>query len=175
VPIQRITAKGIVVSPIIFTTGLTIIQQGHRRRLRAHGSASPKILLPAKHVPLRLYALPVSNPQPHLRDGVSPFFPPPPSQKFPTNSLTLQILETLKLETKLKQYEGDTKAQGKDGAKLEQAGGAAEIGNLKKKLEQKDRDLENLKKQAEGLNREYRELSDKYAATQPSGGPKKDR
>jgi B-cell receptor-associated protein 31 len=46
---------------------------------------------------------------------------------------------------------------------------------LKKKLEQKDRDLENLKKQAEGLNKEYRELSDKYAATQPSGGPKKDR
>jgi B-cell receptor-associated protein 31 len=89
--------------------------------------------------------------------------------------LLFQILETLKLETKLKQYEGDAKAQGKDGAKLNEAGGASEIGNLKKKLEQKDRDLENLKKQAEGLNKEYRELSDKYAATQPSGGPKKDR
>ena len=86
-----------------------------------------------------------------------------------------QILETLKLETKLKQYEGDAKAQGKDGAKIDQAGGASEIGNLRKKLEQKDRDLENLKKQAEGLNKEYRELSDKYAATQPSGGSKKDK
>jgi B-cell receptor-associated protein 31 len=106
---------------------------------------------------------------------------PPSSSAYPPFSipkLTLplfQILETLKLETKLKQYEGDAKAQGKDGAKLGDAGGASEIGNLKKKLEQKDRDLENLKKQAEGLNREYRELSDKYAATQPSGGPKKDR
>jgi B-cell receptor-associated protein 31 len=99
----------------------------------------------------------------------------PCSILFSTNPPTLQILETLKLETKLKQYEGDAKAQGKDGAKLEQAGAGAEIGNLKKQLEQKERDLENLKKQAEGLNKEYLELSDKYAATQPSSGPKKDR
>lgn len=91
------------------------------------------------------------------------------------NRTYTMILETLKLETKLKQYEGDAKASGQDGAKLEQAGKGAEIGNLKKKLEQKDRDLENLKKQAEQLNKEYRELSDKYAATQPDNTPKKDR
>jgi B-cell receptor-associated protein 31 len=92
-----------------------------------------------------------------------------------TNNPPTQILETLKLETKLKQYEGDAKASGQDGAKLEQAGKGAEIGNLRKKLEQKDRDLENLKMQADQLNKEYRELSDKYAATQPDKTPKKDR
>lgn len=88
-----------------------------------------------------------------------------------------QILETLKLEAKIKRYEGDAKASGKDGAKLEQAGGGNEIGNLKKQLAQKDRDLENLRKQAEGLNREYRDLADKYAATNPNSDstPKKDR
>lgn len=59
--------------------------------------------------------------------------------------------------------------------KLEQAGGANEIGNLKKKLAQKERDLDNLKKQSEGLSREYRELADKYAATQSDPTPKKDR
>jgi len=91
------------------------------------------------------------------------------------NRTYMMILENLKLETKLKQYEGDAKASGQDGAKLEQAGKGAEIGNLRKKLEQKDRDLENLKKQADQLNKEYRELSDKYAATQPDKTPKKDR
>lgn len=77
-----------------------------------------------------------------------------------------QILETLKLQTKLKQYEGDAKATGKLGAQIQEAGGANEIGNLKKKLAQTEQDLETLQKQSAGLTREYRELSDKYAATQ---------
>jgi len=92
------------------------------------------------------------------------------------NRTYMMILETLKLETKIKQYEGDAKASGKQGAKIEQAGGANEIGNLKKKLAQKEQDLEILKKQSQGLTREYRELSDKYAATQTiDPTPKKDR
>ena len=37
---------------------------------------------------------------------------------------------------------------------------------MKKKLAQREQDLDNLKKQSAGLTREYRELSDKYAATQ---------
>lgn len=85
-------------------------------------------------------------------------------------------METLKLETKLKQYEGDAKANGKEGEQIEAAGGANEIGNLKKKLAHAERDLENVKKQSAGLTREYRELSDKYAATQNADNtPKKDR
>lgn len=85
-------------------------------------------------------------------------------------------METLRLETKLKQYQGDAKAGGKDAQKLEEAGGINEIGNLKRKLAQKDQDLENLKKQCAGLTREYNELSDKYAATQSTETlPKKDR
>lgn len=85
-------------------------------------------------------------------------------------------METLRLETKLKQYQGDAKASGKDGQKLEEAGGINEIGNLKKKLAQKEQDLENLKKQSAGLTREYNELSDKYASTQSTETlPKKDR
>jgi len=90
------------------------------------------------------------------------------------NRTYMMILETLKLETKIKQYEGDSKATGKDAAKLDQAGGANEIGNLKKKLAQKDRDLDNLKQQSLALNKEYRDLSDKYAATQSSSTPRKD-
>lgn len=87
----------------------------------------------------------------------------------------LQILETLKLQTKLKQYEGDSKAQGQLGDKIHEAGGANEIGNLKKKLAQSEQDLDNLKKQSAGLTREYRELSDKYAATQKQDPmPRKD-
>jgi len=91
------------------------------------------------------------------------------------NRTYMMILETLKLETRLKKYEGDAKAQGKQGQQIEEAGGANEIGNLKKKLAQKERDLENLKKQSEQLNREYRDLADKYAATQTDATPKKDR
>jgi len=91
------------------------------------------------------------------------------------NRTYMMILETLRLETKLKQYEGDAKAN-KHADQIDQAseGKANEIGNLKKKLAQRERDLDNLKKQSEGLNREYRDLSDKYAATQSSSTPKKD-
>lgn len=47
---------------------LTSNQLRHARRLRPHGSASPQILLPTQHVPLRLHPLPLPHPQPHLRD-----------------------------------------------------------------------------------------------------------
>jgi len=92
------------------------------------------------------------------------------------NRTYMMILETLKLETKVKQYEGDAKATGADGDKINEAGKANEIGNLKKKLAQTERDLDNLKKQSEGLNREYRDLSDKYSKVAGSEvTPKKDR
>lgn len=79
------------------------------------------------------------------------------------------------METKVKKYEGDAKASGKNADKLEEAGGANEIGNLKRKLAKKEQDLETLKKQSEGLNREYRDLADKYAAVSGDNTPKKDK
>lgn len=92
------------------------------------------------------------------------------------NRTYMMILETLRLETKLKQYEDDAKASGKNADKVDQAGDANEIGNLKRLLKKKDQDLETLKKQSEGLSREYRELSDKYASTQVQDStPKKDK
>lgn len=85
-------------------------------------------------------------------------------------------METLKLETKLKEYQGDAKVSGKDSEKLDNAGKGPEIGNLKKKLAQKEKDLEAMTQQSKNLQREYRELADKYAATNPSDAtPKKDR
>jgi len=91
------------------------------------------------------------------------------------NRTYIMILDVLRLEEKVKKYEGNPKATGKESEKLANAGNAGEIGRLKKELAEKDRDLQNLKKQAEGLNREYGDLSDKYAATQPDGTPKKDK
>ena len=83
------------------------------------------------------------------------------------------ILDTLRLEEKVKRYEGDPKAYGKESEKLAQAGGAGEIASLKNKLAQKDRDIETLKKQSEGLGREYNKLGDQVSGQ--DGTPKKDR
>ena len=91
------------------------------------------------------------------------------------NRTYVMILDTLRLEEKVKRYEGDPKAKGKESDKLAQAGGAGEIASLKNKLAQKDRDLETLKKQTEGQHREYMNLSDQYGKQNPDSTPKKDR
>lgn len=85
------------------------------------------------------------------------------------------ILDVLRLEEKVKKYEGDPKASGKESEKLSNAGNAGEIGRLKKELAEKERDLETMKKQSEGLSREYNDLSDKYGAKNVDATPKKDR
>jgi cell division protein FtsB len=85
------------------------------------------------------------------------------------------ILDVLRLEEKVKKYEGDPSAGGKQGEKLENAGNMGEIAKLRKELAAKERDLETLKKQSEGLSREYGNLSDTYEATQKDGTPKKDK
>lgn len=85
------------------------------------------------------------------------------------------ILDVLRLEEKVKKYEGDPKASGKESEKLNNAGNAGEIGKLRKELAKKDQDIETLKKQSAGLTREYGDLSDKLEATQADGMPKKDR
>ena len=84
------------------------------------------------------------------------------------------ILDQLRLEEKVKRYEGDPKAKGKEAERLAQAGNAGEIGKLKNQLAQKDRDIETLKKQSEGLSREYGSLSDHISKQSHDLTPKKD-
>lgn len=89
------------------------------------------------------------------------------------NRTYIMILEVLRLEDRVKLLEGDKKAGGKDAARIAEAGSVGEIGRLKKELEAKDRDIETLKKQSEGLQREYHNLGDKL--TQEDSAPRKDR
>jgi B-cell receptor-associated protein 31 len=90
------------------------------------------------------------------------------------NRTYIMILEVLRLEEKVKQYEGTDKNT-KQAEKLAVAGEPGEIARLKRELARKDQDLENLKKQAAGLHREYDDLTEKYAKTQEDGTPKKDK
>jgi SMC interacting uncharacterized protein involved in chromosome segregation len=90
------------------------------------------------------------------------------------NRTYTMILETLRLEDRIKLLEGDKRAGGKDSARLAQAGDMGEIGRLKKELETKERDIETLKKQCEGLTREYHNLGDQVAGSKSEDGPKKD-
>jgi B-cell receptor-associated protein 31 len=90
------------------------------------------------------------------------------------NRTYMLVLDTLRLQDKLMKYEGDPAAQGKESEKLSAEGRAAEIGQLKRELAKKDKDLQGMKSQAEGLRREYDELSLKYNQLNPgSNGDKK--
>lgn len=88
------------------------------------------------------------------------------------NRTYIMILDVLRLEERLKQYEGTDK-NAKQSDKLSQAGGAGEIAGLKRQLAKKDQDIETLKKQAEGLHREYNELAEKVGNSDTL--PKKDK
>jgi len=90
------------------------------------------------------------------------------------NRTYMMILDVLRLEEKVKKYESDPAAKGKDSGKLANAGSAGEIGKLKKTIEEKDRDLATLKKQCEGLQREYNAMGDKYEKLSGEPTPKKD-
>ncbi|KAL2824158.1 B-cell receptor-associated protein 31-like-domain-containing protein [Aspergillus cavernicola] len=89
------------------------------------------------------------------------------------NRTYTMILETLRLEDRIKLIEGDKQAGGKDSARLAQAGDMGEIGSLKQELEAKERDIEALKKQCEGLTREYHQLGDQVAGNKSDGTPAK--
>jgi B-cell receptor-associated protein 31 len=84
------------------------------------------------------------------------------------------ILEVMRLEDRLRTYEGTNKNT-KESEKMAVAGKPGELAALKKKLEEKERDLETLKKQSTQLHKSYDELSDKYAATQMTGESNKGR
>jgi B-cell receptor-associated protein 31 len=89
------------------------------------------------------------------------------------NRTYIMILDVLRLEEKVKMYEGDSAAGGKEGKKLSAEGRADEIGQLKRELGKKDKALEAMKSQAEGLQREYDELSVRYNQQNPGDGTKK--
>lgn len=89
------------------------------------------------------------------------------------NRTYLMILDVLRLEEENKRLTGGDSKSAKGQSGLGQAGGIGEIGRLKKELAEKERDLETLKKQTQGLSNEYNRLGDSVSAQDST--PKKDR
>jgi len=89
------------------------------------------------------------------------------------NRTYVMILDVLRLEEENKKLKGDPKAGGKGAAGLDNAGQAGEIGKLKNEIAKRDRDIETLKKQSQGLSDEYNRLGDQVSGT--NNTPKKDR
>ena len=89
------------------------------------------------------------------------------------NRTYMLILDTLRLQAKLLKYEGDPKGSDKQAEKLSAEGRADEIGQLKRQVEKKDKELQAMKSQAQGLQKEYEDLSVKYNQLNPGNGNKK--
>jgi hypothetical protein len=89
------------------------------------------------------------------------------------NRTYIMIVEVLRLEELVKRYESTDKGT-RQNEKLAGAGAEGEIAGLREELERKDRDIETLKKQATGLQKEYHDLCEKYGATVKDETPKKD-
>ncbi|KAJ4990983.1 hypothetical protein SVAN01_03554 [Stagonosporopsis vannaccii] len=79
------------------------------------------------------------------------------------NRTYVMILDVLRLEEELKTYKGEG---GKKGSSLKDIGGAGEVGKLKNELAAKDRDMENLKKQVEQMQKEYNRMGDQVSGKQ---------
>lgn len=77
------------------------------------------------------------------------------------NRTYVMILDVLRLEEELKNYKGEN---GKKGSQLKDIGGAGEVGKLKNELAAKDRDMDNLKKQVEQMQKEYNRLGDQVSS-----------
>ncbi|KAK8194140.1 Endoplasmic reticulum transmembrane protein 3 [Zalaria obscura] len=90
------------------------------------------------------------------------------------NRTYTMILDVLRLEEENKILKGEESADGKNATKLANAGDLGEVGKLRKQLEKKDRDIETLKKQSQGLSDEYNRLGDQVSGNSEST-PKKDR
>jgi len=80
------------------------------------------------------------------------------------NRTYVMILDVLRLEEELKTYKGETGT--KKGSALKDVGGAGEVGKLKNELAAKDRDMENLKKQVEQMQKEYNRMGDQVSTKQ---------
>lgn len=80
------------------------------------------------------------------------------------NRTYVMILDVLRLEEEVKTLRGDPKS--KNGKSLKDIGGAGEVGALKEELAAKDRDMANLKKQVENMQKEYNRMGDQVAGKQ---------
>lgn len=90
------------------------------------------------------------------------------------NRTYTMILDVLRLEEENGRLKGDPKMDsGKSAKGLDEAGNAGEIGKLKNEIAKRDRDIETLKKQSQGLSNEYNRLGDQVSGTDAT--PKKDR
>jgi hypothetical protein len=89
------------------------------------------------------------------------------------NRTYVMILDTLRLETEVKKLKGENPGSDKTSSKLGEAGGIGEIARLKKDLAARERDIETLKKQSQGLTNEYNRLGDQQTVN--DGSVKKDR
>ncbi|KAF2662479.1 B-cell receptor-associated 31-like protein [Lophiostoma macrostomum CBS 122681] len=78
------------------------------------------------------------------------------------NRTYVMILDVLRLEEEVKSLKGDPAV--KKGSSLQNVGGAGEVGALKEKLAAKDRDMENLKKQVESMQKEYNRMGDQVSS-----------
>ncbi|KAF1971683.1 endoplasmic reticulum protein-like protein [Bimuria novae-zelandiae CBS 107.79] len=79
------------------------------------------------------------------------------------NRTYVMILDVLRLEEEVKTLKGDPAT--KNGKSLKNVGGAGEVGALKEELERKDRDMENLKKQVESMQKEYNRMGDQVSGS----------
>lgn len=82
------------------------------------------------------------------------------------NRTYVMILDVLRLEEELKQYKGETGSTKKGQTLKDVQGGAGEVGKLKNELAAKDRDMENLKKQVEQMQKEYNRMGDQVSGKQ---------
>ena len=89
------------------------------------------------------------------------------------NRTYVMILDILRLEEELKRIKGDPSTGGKAGKQLSNAGEPGEIARLQQELKAAQSDLASMKKQSEGLQREYNRLGDEKSAA--DSFPKKDR
>lgn len=89
------------------------------------------------------------------------------------NRTYTMILDVLRLEEENKRFKGDPRASSKSSESLAKAGDAGEIGRLKREIERRDKDIATLKKQSEGLGKEYTKLGDQFGTADST--PKKDR
>lgn len=90
------------------------------------------------------------------------------------NRTYVMILDQLRLEEELKELKGDSSVKSKKSVNaLGDPSEPGEVAKLREQLKAKDRDIEHLKKQADGLSREYNRLGDQTSASDAT--PKKDR
>lgn len=83
------------------------------------------------------------------------------------------ILDVLRLEEENRRLKGESTGSEKNSKKLADAGESGEISKLRQELARKDKDLEAMKSQANGLSAEYNKLGD--SLTPQDATPKKDR